>query len=154
MSGRTRRCTRLTVQAAIERQLARRHLGKGQLVLCDVSSSYLEDRHCPLAARGYSRDGKRGKLQIVYGLLCNQEGCPVAIEVFAGGVRDAATLPAQLEKLRDRFDLEEVVVVGDRGLITRVHRETLSAHGYGWITAQGAATEKAVPAGAGPVLAV
>ncbi len=122
-------------QPAIERALARRHLRAGSLVLYDVTSSYLEGRCCPLAGFGYSRDGKRGKQQIVWGLLTDSEGCPVAIEVFDGKARDAATLPVQLEKLKARFGIEEVVLAGDRGMITKLHREALAEHGYAWITA-------------------
>src|SRR6266508_6935671 len=92
-------------QERIERRLARRHLGEGAHVLYDVSSSYFEGRTCPLLARGYSRDGRRGMPQIVYGLLCDRQGRPLALEVFPGGVHDDKTLPAQIEKLRARFGL-------------------------------------------------
>src|SRR6201986_1945530 len=85
-------------QAAIETALAGRHLQNGTLVLYDVSSSYMEGRCCPLAKRGYSRDGKKGTLQIVYGLLCASDGCPVAIEVFDGNTGDPTTLASQVEK--------------------------------------------------------
>jgi hypothetical protein len=107
----------LARQAAIETALARRHLQNGTLVLYDVSSSYLEGRCCPLAKRGYSRDGKKGTLQIVYGLLCAPDGCPVAIEVFDGNTGDPTTLAPQIEKLKQRFGLSHVVLVGDRGMI-------------------------------------
>ena len=90
----------LARQARIESALARRHLREGTLVLYDVSSSYFEGHSCPLAQLGYSRDGRRGTPQIVYGLLCDRRGCPVAVEVFAGSLHDDETLPAQLEKLR------------------------------------------------------
>ena len=122
-------------QPRIEAALARRHLGAGSLVLYDVTSSYLEGRCCPLARFGYNRDGKRGKQQIVLGLLTDGEGCPVAVEVFDGKTRDAATLPVQLEKLKARFGIEEVVLAGDRGMITKLHRDALAEHGYAWITA-------------------
>src|SRR6266700_2260983 len=106
----------LTVrQPAIEAALAKRHFTGGALVLYDVSSSYMEGRCCPLAQFGYSRAGKRGKLQIVYGLLCARDGCPVAIEVFAGSTADPTTLTSQVTKLKERFALDHVVLVGDRG---------------------------------------
>jgi hypothetical protein len=97
--------------------LAKRHLQNGTLVLYDVSSSYMEGRCCPLAKRGYSRDGKKGTLQIVYGLLCAPDGCPVAIEVFDANTADPTTLAPQIEKLKQRFGLDHVVLVGDRGMI-------------------------------------
>ena len=123
-------------QPAIETALAKRHLQGGTLVLYDVSSSYLEGRCCPLAARGYSRDGKPGKLQITYGLLCAPDGCPVAIEVFEGNTGDPATLAPQVNKLKQRFRLEHVVLVGDRGMITEARiREDLRPAGLDWITA-------------------
>jgi hypothetical protein len=122
-------------QARIEQRLARRHLLEGELVLYDVSSTYFEGHTCPLAQLGYSRDGKRGSLQIVYGLLCEPRGRPVAVEVFAGSLHDDKTLPAQLEKLQVRFGLAEVVVVADRGMITKANIETLRADGVGWISA-------------------
>src|SRR5207237_8717244 len=106
-------------QPAIEAALAKRDFTGGTLVLYDVSSSYLEGRCCPLAQFGYSRDGKRGKRQIVYGLLCAPDGCPVAIEVFAGSTADPATLTSQVTKLKERFALDHVVLVGDRGMITQ-----------------------------------
>jgi transposase len=123
-------------QPAIETILAKRHLNNGTLVLYDVSSSYMEGRCCPLAKRGYSRDGKKGKLQIVYGLLCAPDGCPVAIEVFDGNTADPMTLAAQIEKLKQRFGLTHVVLVGDRGMITeaRITADIQSA-GLDWITA-------------------
>ena len=123
-------------QPAIETALAKRHLQSGTLVLYDVSSSYLEGRCCPLAARGYSRDGKPGKLQITYGLLCAPDGCPVAIEVFEGNTGDPATLATQVDKLKQRFRLEHVVLVGDRGMITEARiGEDLRPAGLDWITA-------------------
>lgn len=132
-------------QPAIETQLARRHLHNGTLVLYDVSSSYMEGRCCPLAKRGYSRDGRRGTLQIVYGLLCAPDGCPVAIEVFDGNTADPKTLAAQVEKLKQRFCLDHVVLVGDRGMITqaRINGEVRAA-GLDWITALRAPAIKAL----------
>jgi len=123
-------------QAAIESALARRHLRDGALVLYDVSSSWLEGRCCELARFGYSRDGKKGKLQIVYGLLCAADGCPVAVEVFAGNTADPTTLSAQIAKLKERFGLSRVVLVGDRGMITSARiRDELKPAGLDWITA-------------------
>jgi hypothetical protein len=123
-------------QAAVEAALARRHLRDGTLVLYDVSSSYLEGRCCGLARRGYNRDGKRGKLQIVYGLLCAPDGCPIAVEVFEGNTADPMTLSAQIAKLKQRFGLAHVVLVGDRGLITQARIEAdLAPAGLDWITA-------------------
>jgi transposase len=126
----------LVRQPAIEAILAKRHLTNGMLVLYDVSSSYMEGRCCPLAKRGYSRDGRRGTLQIVYGLLCAPDGCPVAIEVFDGNTGDPKTLAPQIEKLKQRFHLDRVVLVGDRGMITEARiTEDLKAAGLDWITA-------------------
>jgi Transposase DDE domain len=132
-------------QPAIERALAKRHLSSGTLVLYDVSSSYMEGRCCPLAKRGYSRDGRRGTLQIVYGLLCAPDGCPVAIEVFEGNTADPMTLAAQVDKLKHRFQLEHVVLVGDRGLITQARiTEDITSAGLDWITALRAPAIKAL----------
>jgi len=123
-------------QPAIETALARRHLKNGTLVLYDVSSSYMEGRCCPIAQRGYSRDGRRGTLQIVYGLLCAPDGCPVAIQVFEGNTGDPMTLATQVEKLKQRFALDHVVLVGDRGMITQARlTEDIKAAGLDWITA-------------------
>jgi Transposase DDE domain len=130
-------------QPHIEQRLARKHLRNGTLVLYDVTSTYFEGRTCPLARRGYSRDGKRDKLQILFGLLCASDGCPVAVEVFEGNVADPATLAAQVEKLKQRFRLSNVVVVGDRGMITEARIETLlKPAGLDWITALRAPTIK------------
>src|SRR3978361_869502 len=126
----------LARQAAIETALAKRHLQNGTLVLYDVSSSYMEGRCCPLAKRGYSRDGKKGTLQIVYGLLCAPDGCPVAIEVFDGNTGDPTTLAPQIDKLKQRFGLSHVVLVGDRGMITEARdTEHITCHGLSVITA-------------------
>lgn len=123
-------------QERIERTLARRHLQHGTLVLYDVTSTYFEGRTCPLAKRGYGRDGKRNKLQIVFGLMCTAEGCPVAVEVFEGNVGDPSTLPSQIGKLKQRFDLDRVVLIGDRGMITEARiEETVKPAGLNFITA-------------------
>jgi hypothetical protein len=123
-------------QERIEAALARRHLKNGMLVLYDVSSTYFEGRTCALAKFGYNRDGKKGKLQIVFGLLCTAEGCPVAVEVFEGNVGDPSTLQSQITKLKRRFDLDRVVLVGDRGMITAARlEETIKPAGLDWITA-------------------
>jgi transposase len=132
-------------QPAIERALAQRHLNSGTLVLYDVSSSYMEGRCCPLAKRGYSRDGRRGTLQITYGLLCAPDGCPIAIEVFDGDTADPMTLAGQIDKLKQRFRLEHVVLVGDRGMITQARiTEEIRAAGLDWITALRAPAIKAL----------
>lgn len=123
-------------QPAIEAALAKRHLSGGALVLYDVTSSYMEGRCCPLAEFGYNRDGKKGKLQIVYGLLCAPDGCPVAIEVFEGSTGDPSTLSNQVTKLKERFGLDHVVLVGDRGMITQARiGEDIKPAGLDWITA-------------------
>jgi transposase len=120
----------------IERELARRHLGEGTLVLCDVTSTYYTGTHCPLAEFGHSRDGKKGFPQIVFGLLCNREGCPVAVEVFKGNTADPMTLGPQIDKLRNDFGLVRLIVVGDRGLLTEARiRKDLAIHEQlSWIT--------------------
>jgi hypothetical protein len=131
----------LSQQPRIESRLAQRHLSQGTLVLYDVSSTYFEGRTCPLARRGYSRDGKRDKLQIIFGLLCASNGCPVAVEVFAGNTGDPSTLATQVAKLKQRFCLDHVVLVGDRGMITETRVETLlKPAGLDWITALRAPT--------------
>jgi len=123
-------------QPVVEAQLARRHLQDGTLVLYDVSSSYLEGRCCELGRRGYNRDRKKGKLQIVYGLLCSADGVPVALEVFEGNTGDPKTLAAQTDKLKRRFQLTRVVLVADRGLITEARlTEDVKPAGLDWITA-------------------
>jgi len=124
-------------QNKIEEQLARRHLADGTLVLYDVTSSYFEGRTCPLAKLGHNRDGKKGKLQIVIGLLCSREGRPVAVEVFDGNTGDPTTVVPQIEKIRERFGLTRVVLVGDRGMITsaRIREDLATVEGLGWITA-------------------
>jgi hypothetical protein len=123
-------------QERIENALAKSHLVGGTLALYDVSSSYLEGRCCELAKHGYSRDHRPDRPQIVYGLLCSREGCPVAIEVFEGNTADPMTLSNQVSKLKARLGLDRVVVVGDRGMITSARiREDLEPAGLDWITA-------------------
>ena len=126
----------LDQQERIESGLARRHLTGGTRTLYDVSLSYLEGRCCELAQHGYSRDHHPDRPQIVYGLLCDREGCPVAIEVFEGNTADPTTLSTQVSKLKDRFGLDRVVLVGDRGMITSARiGEDLKPAGLDWITA-------------------
>ena len=123
-------------QGAIERKLAARHLKEGSLALYDLSSSYFEGTHCPLAKLGHNRDGKRNKLQVNYGLLTNSVGCPVAVSVYEGNTGDAKTLMPQVKKLREEFGLEHVVLVGDRGMIShKAIQELGEIEGLGWITA-------------------
>ena len=123
-------------QPGIEQRLARRHLHENTLVLYDLTSTYVEGTHCPLARRGYSRDGKKNKLQIVFGLLCSPEGCPVAVEVFEGNTSDPKTVACQVDKLRFRFGLARVVLVGDRGMLTsaRIREDLAGVEGLRWIT--------------------
>ena len=123
-------------QRHIERSLAHRHLAQGTLILYDVTSSFLEGRCCPLAAFGHNRDAKKGKKQIVFGLLCAADGCPVAVEVFAGNTADPSTLGAQVSKIRERFRIARVALVGDRGMITTARiRDELVPGGLDWISA-------------------
>jgi len=139
-------------QAGIEKILAKRHLEDGVLVLYDVTSSYLEGRRCELAQFGYSRDHRPDRPQIVFGLMCTSEGCPVAVEVFEGNLGDPSTLAAQVKKLRARFRLKRVVLVGDRGLITKARIDTdLAPVGLDWITALRAPAIKALAAEGGPL---
>jgi Transposase DDE domain len=139
-------------QEAIERGLARRHLHDGTLLLYDVTSTWLEGRCCELGRLGYSRDGQRDKLQIVVGLLCTAEGCPVAVEVFEGNTGDPATLAEQIGKLKQRFGLTRVVLVGDRGLITSARiAEDLTPAGLDWITALRAPAIQKLAAADGPL---
>jgi len=138
-------------QERIENALAKRHLRDGTLVLYDVTSSYFEGKSCPLAAYGNDRDGKKGKLQIVFGLLCDIEGRPIAVEVFDGDTGDPSTLAGQIRKIRDRFDLKSVVLVGDRGMITeaRIRQELEPVDGLEWITSlRGPAIRQLVRQGA------
>ena len=124
-------------QERIENKLAERHLAEGTLVLYDVSTTYFEGRKCPLAKRGHSHDGKRDKLQIAFGLLCHRQGCPVAVEVFEGNTSDPRTFSSQIKKVRERFGIERVVWVGDRGMITeaRIDEDLRGVEGLEWITA-------------------
>jgi len=126
-------------QDRIERTLARRHLpgeADGEaFVLYDLSSSYMEGRCCPLATLGYSRDGVKGKLQVNYGLICSPEGRPVAVRVHAGNVTDQQTVPDTVTAVRERFGIEQVVFVGDRGMITQAHAQTLKEQGVDFISA-------------------
>jgi len=127
----------LPQQARIEQVLAKRHLAEESLVLYDLTSTYFEGRHCPLAKLGHSRDDKKGKLQVVFGLMTNGEGCPVAVEVYAGNTSDPKTVSDQVTKLRQRFGLQRVILVGDRGMITsaRIRENLQPAPGIEWITA-------------------
>ena len=125
-------------QELIENELAKTHLTEGALVLYDVSSTYFEGTQCPLARYGYNRDKKKGFLQIVFGLLCDKRGCPIAVEVFEGNTSDTTTITAQIQKVRHRFGIQQVVWVGDRGMITntRILAEFQPVEGLDWITAK------------------
>ena len=126
----------LAHQATIEAKLAKRHLAEGSLVLVDVTSTYFEGRSCPLARLGYNRDGKKDRPQIVFALLTDAEGRPVAVQVFEGNTADPKTLASQIEKLREHFGLSRLVLVGDRGLLTEARlREEVRPAGLDWITA-------------------
>ena len=127
----------LPQQARIEQELAKRQLSQGGLVLYDLTSTYFEGRHCPLGKLGHSRDDKSGKLQIVFGLLTNASGCPVAVEVFDGNTADPKTVATQVDKLRQRFGLSDVVLIGDRGMITsaRIREDLPASQGIQWISA-------------------
>src|SRR5512133_946277 len=139
-------------QPAIEKALARRHLEDGCLVLYDLTSSYLEGRCCALARFGYRRDARRDKPQIVIGLLCAADGCPIAVEVFEGDTADPSTLAGQIAKIKDRFGLKRVVLVGDRGLITSARiEEELQPAGLDWITALRAPAIRTLAADGGPL---
>ena len=130
-------------QDRIEDRLAARHLRDGEMVLDDVSSSYFEGPTCPLAKLGDPRDGKGGLPQIIYGLLCDNDGRPVAVEVFTGELHDDKTLPTQVTKLKDRFGLSQIVVVADRGMVTKANIQLLSqTDGVDWISALKAPTIK------------
>ena len=127
----------LARQPRIERELAKRQLQDGAMVLYDLTSTYFEGRHCPLAKLGHSRDDKSGTPQIVFGLLTNAAGCPVAVEVFEGNTSDPKTVAKQVDKLRLRFGLHKVILVGDRGMITsaRIREDLPASHGIEWISA-------------------
>ena len=124
-------------QESIEKELVKNHLKDGALMLYDVSSTYFEGRCCPLARYGHSKDGKKDKLQIVFGVLCTAEGIPVAVEVFDGNTKDCMTLESQIRKIRDRFGIQRIAWVGDRGMITeaRIREEMRGVEGLDWITA-------------------
>src|SRR5882757_8219024 len=139
-------------QARIENGLARRHLEDGVLVLYDVSSSYFEGRCCPLARYGHSRDHRKDRPQIVYGLLCTREGLPIAVEVFDGNTADPSTLSAQIEKVKDRFGISRLVLVGDRGMITSARiRDELRPANLDWISCLRASAVQALAAEDGPL---
>src|ERR1700739_905177 len=139
-------------QPFIEAQLARRHLKDGALLLYDVTSTYLEGRCCELAQHGYSRDHRGDRPQIVLGLMCAADGCPVAVEVFEGNTADPMTLSSQIDKLKQRFKLQRVVMVGDRGLLTSARIEqTLRPAGLDWITALRAPAIRQLAAEGGPL---
>lgn len=122
-------------QPSIEQGLAKRHLQTGGTALYDLSSSYFEGRTCPLAMRGYSRDKRRGSLQLVYGLLCDRDGRPVAIEAFPGNTIDSKTVQSQITKLKQKFALERAIFVSDRGMVTYANLAALGADNIDWITA-------------------
>ncbi len=123
-------------QPRIEKALAEKHLNEGSPVLYDLTSVWSYSRTCPLVDRGCSRDGKKGLPQIEFGLLCDAEGRPVAVEAFPGNASDPSTVAAQVGKLRDRFGLKRAVFVGDRGMITQARvREDLEPNGCDWIFA-------------------
>ncbi len=136
-------------QERIERSLAKRRLEEGCLVLYDLTSVWMEGRACPLARRGHSRDGKKGKLQIEFGLLCDRDGCPVSVEVFPGNTADPGTVASQITTLQERFSLAKVVLVGDRGMLTEARiREEVKPAGLDWISAlRGPAIRSLVEAG-------
>src|SRR5271168_419629 len=141
-----------TEQDFIETTLARRHLKEGCLLLYDVTSTYLEGRCCELAKHGYSRDHRRDRPQLVVGLMCAADGCPVAVEVFEGNTADPSTLSAQIDKVKQKFKLRRVVMVGDRGMLTSARiDETLRPAGLDWITALRAPAIQALAAEGGPL---
>jgi transposase len=123
-------------QGAIEKKLAARHLGDGSLVLYDLSSSYFEGTTCPLAKLGHNRDGKKGKLQVNWGLLTDRRGCPVAVSVHDGNTNDPKTLKPQVDKVKNDFGIQTLVLAGDRGMISQKAIDELKEQdGIGWITA-------------------
>jgi len=137
-------------QKRIEKKLAKRHLEQGDLVLYDLTSSYFEGETCPLAKRGKSRDRKRGTLQVNYGLVADRRGCPVAVSVFEGNTGDSTTLLGQAERVREEFGIDQLVLVGDRGMISQKQIDVLRAtEGCNWITAlKSGGIHKLVHAGA------
>jgi transposase len=135
----------LAHQGTIEKKLAARHLGEGALVLYDLSSSYFEGTTCPLARIGHSRDGRKGMLQVNYGLLTDARGCPVAVSVYEGNVTDSATLMPELRRLRDSFGIQRLVMVGDRGMICQKSIDQMRmSDGIDWITALKSASIRAL----------
>jgi hypothetical protein len=135
----------LARQEAIQKKLAARHLGPGSLVLYDLSSSYFEGTSCPLAKLGYNRDGKTGLLQVNYGVLTDARGCPVAVSVYEGNVADSQTLLPEVERLREQFGVEQLVMVGDRGMVSNQAIATMQATpGVDWITALKSASIRAL----------
>lgn len=127
----------LAAQARVEKKLAARHLSDGCLVLYDLTSTWMEGRKCPLARRGYSRDGNKENAQVVFGVMTDRDGCPVAVEVFPGNTADPSTVAAQVQKLVSRFHLQRVVIVGDRGMLTdaRIREDIRGRAGLAWISA-------------------
>ena len=139
-------------QDDIEKRLARRHLHQGGIAMFDLSSSWVEGSRCELAAYGYSRDGKRGKAQIEYGLLTDEDGRPVAVRVFAGNTGDPTTFPEAVDAVRGTFALQKMIMVGDRGMITSARIRDLKAmEGMAWITCLRGPAIKKLMAGAGPL---
>ncbi len=135
----------LARQDAVQKKLAKRHLHDGGLVLYDLSSSYFEGSCCPLAKRGYNRDGKQGKLQVNYGLLTDPRGCPVAVSVHEGNTSDSTTFMPAVHRLREDFGIEQMVMVGDRGMISsKAIAEMRESDGIGWITALKSASIRAL----------
>ena len=135
----------LAHQDTIEKKLAARHLSEGALVLYDLSSSYFEGSTCPLAKLGYSRDGRKGMLQVNYGLLTDRRGCPVAISVYEGNVADSSTLMPEVKRLRESFGIERLVMVGDRGMICQKSIDEMrQSAGIDWITALKSASIRAL----------
>jgi len=122
-------------QDRIEKTLARRHLSADAFVLYDLSSSYVEGRCCPLAKLGHNRDGKPGKLQVNWGLICSPEGRPVSVQVHPGNTADPSTIPGVLDTVRERFGIERVILVSDRAMITAAHASTLKEQGAGFVSA-------------------
>ena len=122
-------------QERIEHALAARHLTDGGFVLYDLSSSYFEGRHCPLAALGHNRDGKKGKLQVNWGLICSPEGRPVSVQVHPGNTADPKTLPGVLDTVAERFAVKRAIFVGDRAMITQAHAQKLKELGAGFVSA-------------------
>ena len=126
----------LLQQDKVEKKLASRHLGENDFVMYDLTSSYFEGTKCPLAKRGYSRDGKKGKLQVNYGMVTDRRGCPVAVSVFEGNMSDPCTVTTQVDKVKNKFGIEQMVLVGDRGMLTQKQIDELQEKGgVDWITA-------------------